>query len=77
MIHKAKDSHIVRYLFRHNWYEIYDAFETTQAAKSYADNIHGTHLIGSGRKTLAIVVDLGKEAGRLRYGVFVAKGAKI
>ena len=78
MIHKAKSPNITHYSFRGKVYKIYDAYEKWQTAKQYVKDL-GTV---SGRiyqydRTSAIVVDLGKEAGRLRYGVFVAKGAKI
>lgn len=78
MIHRAKSPDTTRYAFRGHIYSIYDAYENVQTAKASARDL-GTY---SGRMypnnmTLAIVVDLGPEAGRLRYGVFVAKGARV
>ncbi len=78
MIHRAKSPDTTRYAFRGHVYSIYDAYENVQTAKAYARDL-GTQ---SGRihpenMTLAIVVDLGKEAGRLRYGVFTTKGARV
>ncbi|MFA5745669.1 MAG: hypothetical protein WCX79_00055 [Candidatus Paceibacterota bacterium] len=78
MIHRAKSPDTTRYAFRGHIYSIYDAYENVQTAKASARDL-GTQ---AGRTypnnmTLAIVVDLGPEAGRLRYGVFVAKGARV
>ena len=78
MIHRSKSPDTTRYAFRGHVYSIYDAYENVQTAKAsardlrtYAGRIHPNNM------TLAIVVDLGTEAGRLRYGVFVAKGARV
>ena len=78
MIHRAKSPDTTRYSFRGHVYSIYDAYENVQTAKASARDL-GTQAgrVHKDNMTLAIVVDLGKEAGRLRYGVFVAKGAKI
>ena len=78
MIHRAKSPDTTRYLFRGHVYSIYDAYENVQTAKAYARDL-GTQSgrIHPNNMTLAIVVDLGPEAGRLRYGVFVARGMRI
>jgi len=59
-------------------YRIYDAYQT----KAYADKTAKGLRTLQGRVhksnyTSAIVVDLGKSAGRLRYAIFIASGKKI
>jgi hypothetical protein len=78
MIHKAKSPDATRYKLGAHVYSIYDAYENAQSAKAAARDL-GTQSgrIHKDNMTLAIVVDLGKEAGRLRYGVFVTKGARV
>ena len=78
MIHRAKSPDTTRYAFRGHIYSIYDAYENVQTAKASARDL-GTQAgrMYKDNMTLAIVVDLGKEAGRLRYGVFTAKGARV
>ena len=75
---KAKTPDQTRIMYRNSVYSFFDAFLT----KSEANN--KTHKLRTleGRThaknyTKAIVVDLGEDAGRLRYAVFVAKGRKI
>lgn len=78
MIHRAKSPDTTRYAFRGHVYSIYDAYENVQTAKALARDL-GTQAgrMYPNNMTLAIVVDLGPEAGRLRYGVFVAKGTRV
>jgi len=78
MIHKAKSPDATRYKLGAHVYSIYDAYENAQSAKAAARDL-GTYAgrMDANYRTLAIVVDLGKEAGRLRYGVFVTKGARV
>ena len=78
MIHRAKSPDTTRYAFRGHVYSIYDAYENVQTAKASARDL-GTQAgrIHKDNMTLAIVVDLGPKAGRLQYGVFVAKGVRV
>lgn len=75
---KAKNSDQTRYMYRGRVYSIYDAFpgkrEATNLAKDLRTLQGGTHM---NAYTRAIVVDLGTDAGRLRYAVFTAKGRPI
>ena len=78
MIHRAKTPDTTRYSFRGHVYSIYDAYGNVQTAKATARGLETqSGRIHKDNMTLAIVVDLGPEAGRLRYGVFVAKGARV
>lgn len=59
-------------------YTIHHAYPTKVGADGHAKDLRTLR----GRQypnnyTKAIVVDLGKDAGRLRYAVFIAKGRKI
>ena len=47
------------------FYDLYDAFPTKALAKKYAKDFRKQ---GLGK---AVVRDLGKKAGRLRYGIFI------
>ena len=59
-------------------YSIHDAYPKRPMAESYAKDLRTLQgRIYPNNYTNAIVVDLGKESGRLRYAVFVAKGRKI
>jgi len=59
-------------------YKIEDAYPTAGGANSTARGLRTLKgRIHPNNYTKAVVVDLGKDAGRLRYGVFVAKGRKI
>jgi len=51
-------------------YKIYDAFPNKSGAKRTARDARKHGLGPKGTKTRAIVYDLGKNAGRLRYAVF-------
>jgi len=74
---KASNPDISRYRYRGSYYEIYDAYPTAKMAEEYAQDARSQTYPGPGQfRCKAIVVDLGKEAGRLRYGVFIAKGAR-
>jgi len=75
---KAKSADQTRIAYGGAVYSIYDAYPTkggangavrtlrTRAGRMYRDYL-----------TKAIAVDLGKDAGRLRYAVFVAKGRRL
>lgn len=70
---KARNPDQTTYTYRGKRYEIYDAFPSARGANSAAKDIRGASSrdfrYPAGR---AITVDLGKNAGRLRYAVFVA-----
>ena len=75
---KAKKPSQTRILYRGKQYKLFETLEN----KSWAETDARYYRTAPGRFTRdnytnSIVVDLGKEAGRLRYGVFIAKGRKI
>ena len=75
---KAKNADVTRVAYGGSVYRIYDAYPTKRGAEGAARDIRTR----SGRVdrdyyTKAIVVDLGKDAGRLRYGLFVARGRRV
>ncbi len=75
---KAKNSDVTRVMYGGSVYSIHDAYPTRAGANGYARDLpilHGP--IYPKNYTKAVVVDLGKDAGRLRYGVFVAKGRMV
>lgn len=78
IIYKAHKSSSMIVMAKGKAYSIYDAFPTkagaTSAAKGYRTTAGRIH---PNNRTLAIVADLGPDAGRLRYGVFLAKGWKL
>ena len=75
---KAKNSDQTRYMYRGRVYSIHDAFpgkrEATNLSKDLRTPQGGLYM---NAHTRAIVVDLGKDAGRLRYAVFTAKGRPV
>jgi hypothetical protein len=78
MVFHAKRPDITRFNWLGRNYEIYDAFQIPQAAvasvRAFQD---GKTTIYPKHRTLAIYVNLGKEAGRLRYAVFVSRSAQL
>lgn len=75
---KAKSADITRVAYGGSVYKIYDAYPTARGASSAARGIRTLKgRIDQYYYTKAIVVDLGKDAGRLRYGLFVAKGRRV
>jgi len=75
---KAKKSDQIRIRYGGSVYSIYDAYPTKAGANSCAKDLRTLQgRIYPNNYTKAIVVDLGADAGRLRYAVFVAKGRKI
>lgn len=75
---RAKDPNASRIKYRGRLYDIHDAFPTKAGASGEARSLRTLNgRIHQNHHTLAIVVDLGPEAGRLRYGVFVARGERI
>lgn len=67
---------ITRYRFRGAYYQIYDAYPSATTADEVAADMRSAPfpLSPGNYACKAIVVDLGPEAGRLRYGIFIAKG---
>jgi len=57
-------------------YEIYDAFPTKALAKKSAKDTRKS-MVYPEHKTKAIVHDMGKNAGRLRHGIFTRKGKRV
>jgi len=75
---KAKHANQSRINYRGRLYTIEDAYPTKEGA--YVRVTHLRTLKGRlypNNYTKAIVVDLGVDAGRLRYAVFTAKGRRI
>jgi len=75
----AKNKDVTRIMYRRKYYAIYDAFPGREGAEQVvADMRKAPYPISVKDYTCrAIVVDLGPDAGRLRYGVFIAKGSPI
>ena len=76
--YKAQNADQTIYYHNGRIYHIYDAYPTADGAHGAANDL--TTAQGSiyiGRLTRAIVVDLGPDAGRLRYAVFTAKGEEV
>jgi len=75
---KAKSADTMRVVYAGSVYKIYDAYPTKGGANGAARDLRtlkgGIYM---NYRTKAVVVDLGKDAGRLRYGVFVARGRRI
>jgi len=75
---KAKKPDQSRYVYMGKVYRIEDVYPTKGRAMKRAEGLRTlqgrAHM---NNYTRAIVVDLGKEAGRLRYAVFIAKGRPI
>ena len=75
---KAKTPTQTRIAYRGSIYHFFDAFSTVLGADAKGQRLRTfegrTH---ANNYTKAITVDLGGDAGRLRYAVFVAKGRKI
>ena len=75
---KAKTPDQTRITYRKSIYTLFDAFLTKSEANNKANKLRTwegrTH---ANNYTKAIVVDLGEDASRLRYAVFVAKGRAI
>ena len=75
---KAKKPDQSTYLYNGKRYSIYDAYPGKSAATNAAKDLRTLQgRVHTNTYTRAIVVDLGKEAGRLRYAVFIAKGRPI
>ena len=74
----AKDLDITRVRYKGRFYTIDDAFYSKTYAEEVAKHMRKDSYPGStgNYRCRVVVVDLGSEAGRLRYGIFIAKGAK-
>lgn len=71
---KRPDQTIIR--FRRKLYKIWDAFPSKRIAEECAADTR-TQTQDGIHRTRVVVVDLGKDAGRLRYALFAAKGVKM
>jgi len=72
---KARSPDITQYHYGDRYYKIYDAYPGYEYALGVAEDCRKQPCPLDCRYTCrAIVVDLGPDAGRLRYGLFVAKG---
>ena len=75
---KAKKSDQTRIMYGGSMYSIHDAYPTKAGANGYAEDLRTLQgRLYPNNYTKAIVVDLSKDAGRLRYAVFTAKGRKV
>lgn len=75
---KAKNSDQTRITYSGSVYSVHDAYPTKAGAEGCAKDLRTLQgRVYPNTYTKAIVVDLGKDAGRLRYAVFIAKGRKI
>lgn len=73
---KAKKPDQTRIQYRGKWYRIWDAYPSKSMAEEYAADAR-THTQDGIHRTRVVVVDLGKDAGRLRYALFTAKGVRM
>lgn len=72
----AKNPDVTKVKYYNRSYEIYDAFPGRKGAEQAATDMRISPYPLSTKDLIcrAIVVDLGPDAGRLRYGIFIAKG---
>jgi len=67
-----------RFNYRGTIYNIYDAMPTKDMANDAAKDLRTLGgRVHPNNYTKVAVRDFGKESGRLRYGIFIAKGRKI
>ena len=75
---KAKKPDQTRYMYQGKVYGIYATFPSKSGATNTAKHTRTLQgRVHTNTYTRAIVVDLGADAGRLRYAVFTAKGRPI
>ena len=75
---KAKSADTSRIIYRGSVYKIYDAYPTRVGAEGSARDIRTLQgRVDRDYYTNAVVVDLGRNAGRLRYGLFISRGRRI
>lgn len=78
MMIKVKSADTTRVTYAGSVHKIYDAYPTKGGAEGAVRGLRTLKgRIDMNYHTKAVVVDLGKDAGRLRYGVFVARGRRI
>lgn len=78
MVFHAKNPDITTFNWLGRIYHIYDAFPMPQTAVAHVMAFRkGKTTIFPKHRTLAIYVNLGKDAGRLRYAVFTAKSDQL
>jgi len=74
-IHKARSADQAIYYHNGDMYHIYDAYPSADSAQDAAKDLQTLQgRVHATAMTRAIVVDLGPDAERLRYAVFIAKG---
>jgi len=69
--HMVKLGGVVLVKRRQTGFRLSDAFPTKSGAKASAKDFRAQKLYGNVKKFLARVKDMGRKAGRLRYGVYV------
>lgn len=76
MVLKAKSPDQSRISYNGSYYQIYDSMPSLEMAKeTAADMRKAPYPLSTGNfRCKVVIVDLGEDAGRLRYGLFVAKG---
>jgi len=74
---KARKPDQTRVYYRRKLYTIWDAFPSKSIAEECATDTRTHTTLDGIHRTRVVVVDLGKDAGRLRYALFTAKGAKL
>jgi hypothetical protein len=75
---KAKNPDQTRITYSGSVYSIDDAYSTKVGTEGRAKDLRTLQgRVYPNTYTKAVVVDMGKDAGRLRYAVFIAKGRKI
>lgn len=75
---KAKSADTTRVSYRGSVYKIYDAYPTRGGAEGAARDIRTLQgRVDRDYYTNAVVVDLGRDASRLRYGLFISRGRRV
>lgn len=76
---KARKPDITRVWHDNLFYKIEDAYPDKEMAERTAQEMRGNIFPAPGKRYYCktVVVDLGPNAGRLRYGIFIAKGKEI
>ena len=74
----AKRPDVMRIVYKSQVYKIYDAFPSHKIAEEAAADMrrypHPNYCYARRYNCKVVVVDLGPDAGRLRYALFIAKG---
>lgn len=75
---KASSPNQTRVHYNGSYYQIYDAMPNYELAKATAADMRSAPYPCVGNyRCKVVIVDLGEDAGRLRYGLFIAKGDKM